>query len=110
VVNLPLTVTSDMVNTAEKQLQFDITCAKGATSVSISSWDATSYAEGLTGSVTSQATLAALTEGIYTFTLNKVNDRISRKCGLDTGSLGTQTTYKVYVTSPKPTLTTSAKP
>jgi len=103
-VNLPLTVTTD-VNNVEKQLQFNITCDKAGTNV-VLTLDATNYAKG-TGSIVPQATVAALSEGIYTFTLNKVNDRISRKCSLN-GTVVANTTYKVYVTSPKPTLKTSA--
>lgn len=50
---------------------------------------------------------SGLPEGIYTFTLSNVTDRISRKCGIS-GTIGSQNTITVYVKPPKPTLKTSA--
>jgi hypothetical protein len=50
---------------------------------------------------------SGLPEGIYTFTLFNVTDRISRKCGIS-GTIGSQNTITVYVKPPKPTLSTSA--
>lgn len=104
-VDLPITVTTDIAGTAEKQMQFTITCSKGGTPFAISGTDG-KYAEGAS-TTTVTATTGALTEGIYTFTLSSVSDRISRKCGVS-GTIGTQTTYTVYVFAPKPTLKTSA--
>jgi hypothetical protein len=106
-VDLPITVATDIAGTTEKQMQFAITCTKGGTAFDITGTDG-KYAEGTgTTTVTATAATGTLTEGIYTFTLSSVSDRISRKCAVS-GTLGTQTTYTVYVFAPKPTIKTSA--
>jgi hypothetical protein len=105
-ISLPLTATSSVAGTTEKQLQFTFNYQyNGGTTTTIST-DAVSYALG-SGSVIPTVTLASLPEGIYTFTLTGVSDRISRKCNIS-GNVTAQPTFKVYVTSPKPTLSTSA--
>lgn len=104
-ISLPIKNTSGVKLTTEneKHVQYTVNMSYNggaATPVTVPAVES-----GATSVVVS---LSSLPEGRYVFTLTKVSDRISRKCSID-GTLGAQTTYIMYVTTPKPTLTTSTK-
>jgi hypothetical protein len=106
-VYVPLTVSSGVKGTTEEQMKFTFTYTYNGVAQGAIASEHIAYAEGTgTISVGLQA-LSSLPEGRYVFTLTAVSDRISRKCSVD-GTLISPTTYTVYVTSPKPTLKTSA--
>lgn len=104
-IALPIINTSGIASATEKHVQYSITMVYAGGTTPAPTMGTVPMVT--TGATSVSVDLNNLPEGRYVFTLTAVSDRISRKCSV-AGVLGAQVTYTLYVTSPKPTLRTSA--